>query len=124
MTRCHMSHIGHIAVQNLRWGEADLGAWREQSRRRGIRIPQRDTDGRADLLWNTQGAVNRVYGSLGTASGGLDFSPQNQLHPVSTDWDQFTVYLADVNGNGRQDVIWNHAASENRIYVAISRRQN
>lgn len=81
-------------------------------------------DGRADLLWNTQGAVNRVYGSLGTASGALDFSPQNQLHPVSTDWDQFTVYLADVNGNGRQDVIWNHAASENRIYVAISRRQN
>ncbi|MDZ7780567.1 MAG: FG-GAP-like repeat-containing protein [Gemmatimonadota bacterium] len=81
-------------------------------------------DGRADLLWNTQGAVNRVYGSLGTASGGLDFSPANQLHPVSTDWDQFTVYLADVNGNGRQDVIWNHAASENRIYVGISRRQN
>jgi hypothetical protein len=81
-------------------------------------------DGRADLLWNTQGAVNRVYGSLGTASGGFDFSPANQLHPVQTDWDQFTVYLADVNGNGRQDVIWNHAASENRIYVGISRRQN
>lgn len=78
----------------------------------------------ATFTWNTQGAVNRVYGSLGTASGGFDFSPANQLHPVQTDWDQFTVYLADVNGNGRQDVIWNHAASENRIYVGISRRQN
>jgi len=89
-----------------------------------VRTGDINGDGRADLLWNTQGAVNRVYGSLGTASGGLDFSPANQLHPVSTDWDQFTVYLADVNGNGRQDVIWNHPASENRIYVGISRRQN
>ncbi|MEX2472680.1 MAG: FG-GAP-like repeat-containing protein, partial [Gemmatimonadota bacterium] len=89
-----------------------------------VRAGDINGDGRADLLWNTQGAVNRVYGSLGTAGGGVDFSPANQLHPVSTDWDQFTVYLADVNGNGRQDVIWNHAASENRIYVGISRRQN
>ncbi len=89
-----------------------------------VRAGDINGDGRADLLWNTQGAVNRIYGSLGRSNGGMDFSPANQLHPVSTDWDQFTVYLADVNGNGRQDVIWNHAASENRIYVGISRRQN
>ena len=78
-------------------------------------------DGRADLLWNTEGAVNRVYVSLGRDGGNFDFSPQNQLHPVTTDWDQFRVFLADINGNGRKDVIWNHAAADNRIYVAVSR---
>jgi hypothetical protein len=78
-------------------------------------------DGRADLLWNTDGAVNRVYVSLGRDGANFDFSPQNQLHPVTTDWDQFRVFLADINGNGRKDVIWNHAATDNRIYVAVSR---
>jgi hypothetical protein len=88
-----------------------------------VRAGDLNGDGRTDLFWNTEGAVNRVYASLGRANGTFDFATASQLHPVTTDWDQFSVFLADVNGNGRTDVIWNHAASENRIYVAISRRE-
>jgi hypothetical protein len=89
-----------------------------------VRIGDVNADGQVDLVWNSTGATNRVYASLGKTDGTFDFSPQNQLHPATgIDWDQFTMLVADVNGDGRSDVIWNHPAATNRVYVAIGKQQ-
>jgi hypothetical protein len=90
-----------------------------------VRIGDLNGDGRADLLWNEQGRdnQNRVYVSLAKADGTFDFSTKPQVHPVERpDWSQYTPYLADVNVNGRQDVIWIHAGVQTRIYVGLSER--
>jgi hypothetical protein len=79
-------------------------------------------DGRADVIWNTSGSVNRTFASLGTESGSFDFTPLSQLHPADgVNWDQFTMLIGDVNGDGRDDVLWNHAATTNRIYVGLAK---
>jgi hypothetical protein len=78
-------------------------------------------DGLVDLIWNTTGNVNRVYVSLGKSDGTFDFSVLNQLHSATgVDWDQFNILVADVTGDGLSDVIWNHAAATNRIYVGVA----
>jgi hypothetical protein len=83
-----------------------------------------NADGKVDLLWNSTGATNRVYASLGKLDGTFDFTPQNQLHPASgVDWDQFTFLIGDVTGDGKMDAIWNHPAATNRIYVAVGKQQ-
>jgi hypothetical protein len=79
-------------------------------------------DGREDVIWNTSGSVNRSFASLGTQSGAFDFSPLGQLHPANgVNWDQFTMLIGDVNGDGRDDVVWNHAATTNRTYVGLAK---
>lgn len=81
-----------------------------------------NADGRTDLIFNTTGAVNRVFVALGTASGDFDLSPLSQLHPATTvGWEQFSMLVADVSGDGRADVVWIHPASTLRIYVGVAR---
>jgi hypothetical protein len=90
-----------------------------------VRAGDLNGDGRADLLWSELGAdsQNRMYVSLAKADGTFDFSTSPQVHPVTrSDWSQYTPYLADVSGNGRQDVIWIHAGVPTRIYVGLSER--
>ena len=88
-----------------------------------VRTGDLNGDGRADLLWNEVGADNRVYVSLAKPDGTFDFTIEPQVHPVDrADWSQYTPHLADVNGNGRQDVVWIHAGVETRIYVGLSER--
>lgn len=82
-----------------------------------------DGDGDADLVWNTTGAVNRTYVSLGRGDGSFDFSSLSQLHPDgAASWPQYSMYVADVNGDGRDDIVWNWAAATNRIYTAIGKK--
>ena len=89
-----------------------------------VRVGDVNADGKIDLLWNSTGATNRVYASLGKSDGTFDFSPQNQLHPATgVDWDQFTFLIADVTGDGKADAVWNHPAATNRIYVAVGKQQ-
>jgi hypothetical protein len=89
-----------------------------------VRTGDVNADGQIDLLWNSTGATNRVYASLGKIDGTFDFSPQNQLHPATgVDWDQFAFLIADVTGDGKADAIWNHPAATNRIYVAVGKQQ-
>ncbi len=81
-----------------------------------------NADGRADIVWNTTGNANRVYVSLGKADGTFDTSVLSQLNTIPvTDWEQFSMLLADVTGDGRADVIWNHPAATNRLAVGIAR---
>jgi hypothetical protein len=32
------------------------------------------------------------------------------------------MYVADVNGDGREDIIWNWPAATNRVYAAIGKK--
>ncbi len=79
-------------------------------------------DGKTDLVFNTIGAANRTYVALGKDDGMFDFTPLSQLHPQGvTDWEQFSMLIADVTGDGRADVIWVHPAPTLRIYVGVAR---
>lgn len=84
-------------------------------------------DGGADVLWNEMDVgVNHVWIGLGNVNGGFDFTPLDQEHPASAgseDWTAFTggVLVLDVDGDGRDDMVWNERGATNRIYVARAR---
>ncbi len=81
-----------------------------------------NADGRTDIIFNTTGNANRTYVALGKADGTFDFTPLPQLHPLNvTDWEQFTILVGDVTGDGLSDAVWIHPAATLRIYVGIAR---
>lgn len=87
-----------------------------------VRLADLDGDGDLDLVWNTSGTVNRIEVGLGTSSGSFDLSAQSQLHPAdAVPWDQYRLFTGDVNGDGRADLLWNRAAADNTIYVALAK---
>jgi hypothetical protein len=87
-----------------------------------VRTGDVNADGRVDLIYNTTGSVNRAFVALGKDDATFDNTPLSQLHPVSvTDWEQFSMLVTDVTGDGRADVVWFHPASTLRIYVGVAR---
>jgi hypothetical protein len=88
-----------------------------------VRTADVNADGRTDLVWNTTGNTNRVYVSLGKEDGTMDTSILSQLNTIPVaDWEQFSMLLADVTGDGRAEIIWNHAATTNRLAVGVARQ--
>ena len=77
-------------------------------------------DGREDLLMNFLGSFNRSFIGLGQSDGSFDFSRDPQDHPASEAWGPFTILVGDVNGDGREDVIYNNPNAGNDIYVGLS----
>ena len=87
-----------------------------------VRTGDVNADGRADLIFNTTGSVNRAFVALGKDDATLDFTPLSQLHPIAAgDWEQFSLLVTDVTGDGRADAVWIHPASTLRIYVGVAR---
>jgi hypothetical protein len=81
-----------------------------------------------DLVWNALGTQNRTYVSLSRGDGtyGIEnFEPTTgmfQDHPVSV-WDAqyYELAVADVNGNGRSDLIWySQGLNSHNVYIAES----
>ena len=77
-------------------------------------------DGRDDLMWNALTAGrNRTYVGLANASGTLQFLPYED-HPATETWTGYRTLAADINGDGRQDLLWNEAAARSRTYIALA----
>jgi hypothetical protein len=79
-------------------------------------------DGKDDLVWNrTATGSNRTY--IGPALGDGRFQADG-LPPLDntrgSGWSSYRAFVADVNGDGRSDLIWNSLSSPNRVYVGLS----
>ncbi len=74
-------------------------------------------DGNDDIVWNATGNNNRIFVGLGTSSGRFQFQPP-QDH-AGSDWASFDTKLDDINGDGRDDIIWNSTRNTNRVYVGL-----
>jgi hypothetical protein len=74
-------------------------------------------DGRTDLIWNQMAETNRIYVALGTANGTLESRPF-QDHPQKG-WNGFEVLVGDINGDGRDDLLWNAHQEVNRVFVGL-----
>ena len=87
-----------------------------------VEIGDVDADGDSDVVWSLRtSGLNKTWVSLGKGDGTFDYSVE-QSHPeTSENWSQFRMFIADVNGDGQDDIIWNHAAGENKVYVALGK---
>ena len=105
-------------------GPASVG-WGEHYKFEVGNIDGKDGD---DLIWNVLIGTNRTYVSFSNGDGtfGIDnFEPTTgtfQDHPTGS-WNQ-TVYefsIADINGNGRDDLIWySQGLNSHNVYIAES----
>ncbi|MEM8487344.1 MAG: thiol-activated cytolysin family protein [Bacteroidota bacterium] len=99
---------------DLQWLEEEAGPFE-------IRLLDVNGDGRKDLLINSMESVNRSFIGLGTSTGDFDFGRISQDHPIFDDWSQFEILVGDVNGDGRDDVIYNNADASNDVYVGLAK---
>jgi len=82
-----------------------------------------DGDGDQDLVWNAcYNGGNRTYLGLSNGDGTLALDSTFYQHPQGGDWRGLAVYLADLNRDGRSDIIWNTVPglSFNHSYTALS----
>ena len=86
-----------------------------------VRLLDVNGDGRQDLLMNTMESFNRSFIGLGKSDGEFDFGRVSQDHPSIDDWSQFDILVGDVDGDGREDVVYNNADASNDVYVALAK---
>jgi hypothetical protein len=83
-------------------------------------------DGAQDFVVNEKGKIDSLVNNIAV---GLSISGSNQFSftraaqsvPQSEDWSQFTLYVADVDGDTRDDVIWVRNAPTNDLFVGLAR---
>lgn len=83
-----------------------------------------DGDGRTDLVWNHLGATNVVRVGFGQVDGTFDLTTTG-AKPISASpaggWTAFDLAVADVDGDGRDDLVWSRtAAGRSETWVARS----
>lgn len=113
----HMSYATAASFTNgpLVWTDT------ERNGPHHLRLLDLDGDGMEDMVMNRlTNLVNAVYVGLSTRRSGFLFTPLDMEHPAGVTWDQYQLLTGDFDGDGRQDLAWNHAAATNRLYVALS----
>ena len=81
-------------------------------------------DAFTDLVVNVLvGTVNRSYVLLGQSEGHFDTTTRvSQTHPVTAvAWGGYVPLAGRFNGDARDDIVWLSTASDNRVYVGLSR---
>jgi hypothetical protein len=83
-----------------------------------------DGDGRMDLVFNerrTSPALNRVHVGYASGAGVFTLSPPAESPDAPAEgWENFTMLAADLDGDGRDDLVWNaRTATNNVLYSAM-----
>lgn len=78
-------------------------------------------EGRADIVWSRQNTVdgNRNYVALGGSDGALTYLEPQSFGSASWSPD-YRVFLADIDGDGDKDLVWNWLGGSNFIWRALS----
>jgi len=88
----------------------------------GLYVGDLDNDGDDDLVWNrTSAGPNWVYTALSNHDG--TFALDTALQVVNSGgWSAYHTAIADLNHDGRADLIWNitSGTNTNRTYTALS----
>lgn len=87
-----------------------------------------DGDGKEDILRNHLiSGSNQIYVSLSKGDGSftntilMDYEVNEVVIKPASGWLSFDTVIGDLNGDGRDDIIWNRTRDdENIIYVGIS----
>jgi hypothetical protein len=74
-------------------------------------------DDRVDLIWNY--ADTRNYSYVAESNGDGTFQLNKEVHNATGWSEKYSVHLADINGTGVADLIWNKRLERNRTYVAM-----
>jgi hypothetical protein len=82
-----------------------------------------DGDGAKDLVWNrTINGSNLTYVAPSLRDGRFNVNVTGFTNTRGSGWGGYQLAIADVNGDGRDDLVWNilNDASTNRVYVGLS----
>lgn len=79
-----------------------------------------DADGIADLAWSALGQLNQTYVALSNGDGTFEFG--DEIVHSAQSWGPYVTHIADVNGDLRDDLVWNvsDGGHTNRTYVGRS----
>jgi len=78
-------------------------------------------DGRADIIWNQlQQGTNQLYAGISAGDGTFSFTTPF-VHPESPPegWGNYTVSVADINGDDLADLVWNFLGTDNKTYFGL-----
>ena len=80
-----------------------------------------DGDGRQDLIWNYLGSTNDVYVGFGRPDG-IYLADRKQRQPWTVpSWSAYEhVLVVDVDGDGRDDIVWNQPGPTNRVFLGLA----
>lgn len=83
-------------------------------------------DGAKDMIINDKGYRNSVTNAVGVGLaivGGSEFTftRVSQSLAPAVDWSQYKAHVADINDDGKEDIVWIASAVTNSVFVGISR---